>query len=193
MATKKVTEKILEDAKNEAQEILTKYQKEAEKIKSDYENKIKIKRQELANNIREIKEAEIQRTISTKRLEIKKNLTKEKQKFIEAIIDDALSHLSEHKNYLEFLKELIEKTNEKEGELLLKKQDLTRYSKEIKDFLKKKGLNYKIVTTNEMKGGLIIKKGNITYLGSIDLISEILKNSLAIEISKVLSGGNPSA
>jgi vacuolar-type H+-ATPase subunit E/Vma4 len=110
----------------------------------------------------------------------------EKQKFINTVVNDALKNVPKHKDYLKFLQDLIRKTNERDGELFLTKADYTKLGKRLKDFLKKEGFCYTLKTTNEIKGGLIIKKGKLTYLCSIDMISEILRNSLAIDVSRIL-------
>ena len=186
MAQQKVTEKILEDAKKEAREILDRFKEKTEKISDEYEKRIADKKTQIETDVAAAKENEIMRTLSQKRLEFNKEVVRQKHMFIDDIIGDALKKIHEHKEYVTFLKTLINKSGEKDGELLLNKQDVKRYGAELEKFIKKEGLRLKMKGDNEISGGLIIKKGKTAYLGSLDIIGELLGDELTIAISRVL-------
>lgn len=186
MAQQKVTEKILDDAKNEAKEILDTFKAEAKNIRDDYGKRIADKKKQIEADVAAVRENEILRALSQNRLEFSKKLVRQKHKFIEDIIEDALKKVHGHKEYVTFLKVLIKKSGKKEGELLLNKQDVKRYGSEIEKFMKKEGFRYTIKGDNEISGGLIIKKGKTTYLGSLAIIRELLGDELTIAISQVL-------
>jgi len=186
MPTQRVTEKILEDAKKEAQEILAKHQTEASNIARDYEDRIAKKKREIDQELERRKKIEIMRAVSQHGLDLKKKLTEHKQKVIKATVDQAISQLIDHENYLDFLKALIKGSGEKEGELLLNKADAKRYRDDLKQFTDKHELNLKITADDEIRGGVIVRKEKTNYIGSLDIILELLSDELAIVVSKEL-------
>jgi len=186
MATQTVTEKIISDAKKEAENILKKYKEEAAKIKKASEEKLAAKRKEIEQEADARKKAEILRAVSQKRLELNKVLVFEKRKLIQEVISGALKKLTTHKKYLDFLKELIENSGEKDGELILNKKDLEKHGATLKKFLQKKGLKYKINTDDKIIGGVMVKREKTIHHGTLKLISELLKDELTIAVSEKL-------
>ncbi len=186
MTSQKVTDKILDDAKKEAQEILDKYEKEAKQIREELDKKIAVKKQQIESDLETMKESEILRTVSQKRMELSRAVVAQKRTFIKDVIESALKDLSQHKGYIDFLKELIKKSGEKEGELIINKHDWQHYGPELEKFMKKENLNYKVTQNNEIMGGVLIKKEKTTYHGSLDLIRELLSDELTIAVSRVL-------
>lgn len=184
MSTQKVTDKILADAKKEAKEILDNYKKEAAKIKKEYGEKIAAKKAQIENEVEAVKKTEFLRTVSQKRLEFNRKIVSQKQKFIKEAIKQALNKLPEHKKYLDFLKALIKTSGENEGELIISKQDWKKHGPDLERFMEKQGLNFKVCTSNEIIGGVLVKKEKTTYHGSLDLISELLSDELTIAVSK---------
>ena len=127
------------------------------------------------------------RSLSQKRLELSKQLTEQKHKFINEVTKDALKELSKHKNYFDFLKELIRKSGEKDGELIISNHDTKRYGTDLEKFMKVEGLNYNIKSDNEIRGGVIVKKGKIltppTDAGALNGITR----QFIFELSKKLN------
>lgn len=181
-----ITEKILEEAKKETKEITKKYQEEAKKIKEVAEAKWHLKKREIELDLEKMKKAEKVRALAREKLFLNKKLTMEKQQYINEIIRRALNDLPEHKEYLNFLKSLINKSGEKAGELLITKKDQEKYGTQLEKFMKDQGLSYRISIAESITGGIILKKEKKTYLGATDLIGELLKDELAIEISKII-------
>jgi V/A-type H+-transporting ATPase subunit E len=186
MVPQKVTEKILEDAKKEAAEILAKHQNEASDITHDYEDRIARKKKQIEQEIEEKKKTEIMRALSQHRLELSKKLTEHKQQLIKATIDHAVKQLIEREEYLDFIKALIEKSGEKNGALLLSKNDMKRYGGEVEKFADKNELKFRITSDDKMRGGIILSKEKTRYIGSLDIILELLNDELAIVVSKEL-------
>ena len=52
----------------------------------------------------------------------------------------------------------------------------------------KEGMNLKISVSDDMNGGIVIKKEKTSYIGSLDMIAELLSNEMAIAVSKTLYG-----
>ncbi len=186
MTPQKVTDKILDDAKKEAQEILDRYKQEATQIRKELDKKIAVKKQQIESDLDAMKVSEIVRTVSQKRMELNRAVVAKKRTYIKDVIEQALQDLSQHKGYIDFLKELIKKSGEKKGELIISKHDWQRHVAELEKFMEKEDLNYKVTQNNEIMGGVLIKKEKTTYHGSLDLIRELLNDELTIAVSKAL-------
>lgn len=186
MAAQSVTDKIIEDARKEAREIISKYEQEAKSIADDFAARIADKNEQIEQEIRERREAEIMRAVSQQRLALNMKRTAHRQNLIREIIDEAVSEMPGHKNYLAFLQNLIVKSGEDQGELLLSKADFARYRGELEKFQQREDLNMKIAADAEIKGGVVIRHGTTSHIGSLDIITELLSDELAIAISGIL-------
>ena len=186
MATQEVINKILEDAKKEAEEITAQHKSEASDIAKDYAERIAQKKTVIDDQVAETKNTEIMRALSQKKLDLNKKLTQKKQELINATIAEAIEKLIEHKKYIGFLKALIKNSGETEGELLLSNIDLKRHRDELEKFIRSEKLNFKIAGANDIKGGIIIKKGKTSHIGSLNIILELLNDELAIAVSRIL-------
>jgi V/A-type H+-transporting ATPase subunit E len=186
MATQQVTEKILEDAKREAQEILEHYKREAAHVQKQYETRITQEKAHIDAEAETVKKTEFMRLVSQRNLELRKEIVAEKRKHIIKIIEEAIEKLPEHKQYFSFLTALITNSGEKTGELCISTGDLKRYEKQLEKFLKENSYDFKIVHDDSMRGGVLIRKERIVYHGSLDLISELLRDELTIAVSNKL-------
>lgn len=186
MATQQVTGKILEDAKKEAQEILEHYKKEAAHVQKQYDEKIAEEKALIDAEAETAKKTEYMRLVSQENLQLRKDVVAEKRKHIVKIIEDAIKKLPEHKQYFSFLTTMIENSGEKAGELCISKGDLKRYEKKLEKFLKENSYDFKIAHDDTIRGGVLIKKEKIVYHGSLDLISELLRDELTIAVSNKL-------
>jgi vacuolar-type H+-ATPase subunit E/Vma4 len=186
MATQKVTEKILSDARKEAQEILDGYRQKAQAIKKTYDDKIAAKRKHIEADVNDKKKTAVLRTISQKKLELNKSVVLKKWTYINDIINSALQSLPNQKQYLQFITMLIEKSGEKDGEFIISKKDWKNFRSELERFFNKKSYTFRVVSSDEMIGGITIKKEKTTYHGSLNLIRELLSDELTIAVSKAL-------
>ncbi|MEO0122998.1 MAG: V-type ATP synthase subunit E [candidate division WOR-3 bacterium] len=181
-----VIEKILEEAKKEAEAITERYEKEISRLKREYEEKILEAEKKLNEEIEKKKKEEVMKAIAQARLEYNKKLAGEMQEYIDDVLNSAIKKLPEHKKYFNFLKDLIKNSDVKEGELYLSSADKQKYQSQIEKFIKQEGYNFIIKNDDKMSGGVIIKKGKVTFLGSIDVIAEIMKEELKIMIARSL-------
>lgn len=181
-----VINKILDDAKREAEAITQRYENEIAKVKKEYEEKIIKTEKKLIEEIEKKKQEEILRGIAQERLEYNKKITKEMQMHIDDVLQSGIKSLPEHKDYFDFLKALIKNSGVKEGELYLSKTDLQKYQSQIERFLKQEGYNFVLKNDDKMIGGVVIKKGKVTYLGSLDVITDVMKEELKISIARAL-------
>ena len=186
MSSQKVTDKILADAQEEAKQILAKHEEEAKQIADEYAKRIAQKKTENEREVEEMVNTEIMRSISQKRLDLNKKITEHKQERIKTAIKGAIAKLVEHEDYFAFLKMLIKSSGENEGNLVLSKADAKRHRDELEKYLRDNRLSLKVMASDELDGGILIQKGKTNYIGSLDIILELLSDELAIAVSKIL-------
>ncbi len=181
-----VIDKILEEAKKEAETIARMYESEEEKIRKEYAEKIAEAENRLNEEIDKRKKETIMQTVAQTRLLYNKKLTTEMQAYIEDVLQSAVKKLPEHKKYFDFLKGLIKNSGVKDGELYLSSGDLKKYRNQLEKFLYQEGYDFQIKADDNLSGGLVIKKEKTTFLGSLDVITEIMRDELKIEIARIL-------
>lgn len=186
MATQSVTERIIEDARKEAQEILSKYGQEARNIADDLGARLAARRERLEKEIAERRDTEIMRAVSQQKLALNMKRTAHKQELMRTIIEEAVSRLPGHPDYLAFLQALIETSGAKQGELRMSRADLERYRGALDKFLPREGRKMKVAADAGMKGGVIIEDGTTRYIGSLDIIVELMADEMAIALSGIL-------
>jgi len=186
MSSQKVTEKILADAKEEAGQILERLENEAKQISDDYAERAAKKKAQDEEEIQERTKTEIMRALSQRRLDLNKSITGHKQKTITEVINESVAQLVARKEYADFLKALIRSSHVKEGNLMLSKNDAKKHRNELEKYIRDEGLNIKISANEELTGGIIIEKEKTRYIGSLDIILELLSEELSIVISKEL-------
>jgi V/A-type H+-transporting ATPase subunit E len=188
MATQNVTDKILEDAKKESQDILKKFRDDTALIRKSQEEELHRRRSEIEEETDARKKGEHMRLLSQKKLEQNKDLAAHKREHLKKVITEALKTLPDHEKYGEFLQMLIAGSKERDGELIIRKEDWKKHRTIIEKFLKKEKADFTVTTQDEIMGGIVIKKGKTTYHGSLELISELLDDELAIAVSQALYG-----
>ncbi|KAK2302130.1 ATP synthase subunit E [Clostridioides difficile] len=164
----KMIDRIIADAKQEAQEILDKAKSEADlKVNSANEKAEK----EMASYTK-LAEAEAEKAaskeISGAYMEAKKQILSKKQEILEEVILEAKNKLLNLKDneYEEIILNMIEKSNcTDDSEIVLSKKD----KKTLKDVLSKKGIKGSD-ETRDITGGFIVKKGDIEYNYSFEAI-----------------------
>lgn len=177
--------KIIDEANNKAKEIKEKGEKEARDIKSKILNKID---QEIL-----LKKGKI---ITEANLEAKKNILAAKQKIIEETFNKALEKITnlDDKPYCNFIKKIILDNIEKGDEtIFISPLDKDRVSK---DFIR--DINYKLEAKGkkgnlklspsylQIKGGVVIGSNNIRKNSSLELIFKKVREELEIKIIQYL-------
>lgn len=177
--------KIINDANNKAKEIREKGVKEARDIKSKILNKTN---QEIL-----LKKGKI---ITEANLEAKKNILFTKQTIIEENFNRALEKIInlDNKQYCNFIKRIILDNVEKGDETIfispLDKEKISKdFIKEINCELEAKGKkgNLKLSPSYlQIKGGVVIGSNNIRKNSSLELIFKKVREELEIKISQYL-------
>jgi F0F1-type ATP synthase delta subunit len=87
---------------------------------------------------------------------------------------------------VDFLKSLIKSSNEKRGNLLLSKDDAKNHRNGLEKYIRDEDLDLTVSVDDELTGGIVIEKEKTSYIGSLEIILELLSDELAIVISKEL-------
>lgn len=196
MAIKDIKEKIIFDAKIEANKIIDEANNKAKEIKEKGEKEARDIKSKILNKIDQeilLKKGKI---ITEANLEAKKNILAAKQKIIEETFNKALEKIINlnDKPYCNFIKKIILDNIEKGDEtIFISPLDKDRVSKDfIRDInyeLEAKGKkgNLKLSPSYlQIKGGVVIGSNNIRKNSSLELIFKKVREELEIKIIQYL-------
>lgn len=196
MAIKDIKEKIIFDAKIEANKIIDEANNKAKEIKEKGEKEARDIKSKILNKIDQeilLKKGKI---ITEANLEAKKNILSAKQKIIEETFNKALEKIINlnDKPYCNFIKKIILDNIEKGDEsIFISPLDKDRVSKDfIRDInyeLEAKGKkgNLKLSPSYlQIKGGVVIGSNNIRKNSSLELIFKKVREELEIKIIQYL-------
>jgi len=186
MGTKKVTEKIIDDARKDVQRILKEHEHMADNIREDREKRIAAQREHINAEAEKIKKNEITRALSRKKLEYKKALTAKKRMLIMQFVNEAILSLPQHKGYIIFIKEMIKKSGQTNGVLTINTKDWKLFQSDLQKFFQKEKMDFDVRPATDISGGVTIELGKKVFHGSLDLIVELLHDELMIAVSKEL-------
>jgi len=196
MTIKDISEKIISDAKIQADKIIAKAE--------DNENNITNKGRKEADNIKKTILYKINQEASLKKrkilteanLGVKKTILLEKQKIMEDVFGNALESILKlgNKDYQNFIKKLILDNIEKGDEtIFIGSPDKNRISKDfiegINKELKAKGKKGQLKLSDSylpIKGGIIIGSGAIRKNVSLELLLKNVREESETQISKIL-------
>lgn len=196
MAIKDIKEKIISNAKIEANKIIDEANNKAKEIKEKGEKEARDIKSKILNRIDQeilLKKGKI---ITEANLEAKKNILSAKQKIIEETFNKALEKIINlnDKPYCNFIKKIILDNIEKGDEtIFISPLDKDRVSKDfISDInyeLEAKGKkgNLKLSPSYlQIKGGVVIGSNNIRKNSSLELIFKKVREELEIKIIQYL-------
>jgi len=196
MAIKDIKEKIISDAKIEANKIIDEANNKAKEIKEKGEKEARDIKSKILNKTNQdilLKKGKI---ITEANLEAKKNILFTKQTIIEETFNRALENIIklDDKNYRDFIKKIILDNIEKGDETIfispLDKDRISKnFIKEINCELEVKGRksNLKLSPSYmQIKGGVVIGSNNIRKNSSLELIFKKVREELEIKISQYL-------
>ena len=194
----KLIEKILDEARQQAQANIEKARKEADAIlqaaKAEAEKKERLTLEKARINADEKK----RRMIASAELDAKKEKLKAKQDIIEEAFKKALEKLNSlpEQQYFGILEDMLINIGRENCELILSDRDKKRLNSafldNIKSRLKEKGYTGNINISDEtrdIKGGFILKMGDIEINNSFDAILRMKRDELEPEVVKILFQG----
>jgi len=196
MTIKDIKEKIISDAKNEANKIIKEANSKAKEIKEKAEKESSEIKVEILNKINQEIVLKKGKIITEANLEAKKNILSTKQEIIDNTFNKALDKIIrlDNKLYRKFIKKIILDNVEKGDEtIFISLSDKDKISKdfiqEINRELETKGKKGNLNLSSsylQIKGGAVIGSNNIRKNSSLELIFKKVREDLGIEISQYL-------
>lgn len=194
MEAEKVVEKILADAKQEAQKITK--QAEEKEAAEQAEQDEKLKEYKKQTKVLADKAAKDKRThlLASARMEIAKNLLTEKRKILDEVFNKAQQQLQKlpDDQYLKLMTKLMLKAVETGDEEVIVTQNEQRIDHEfIKQINRQLGPGYKgnlklSDQKQNLAGGFILKRGKIKNNVSFKVLLNQARKELEIDLAKEL-------
>lgn len=187
MPLEKITERILEDARESAAKIQEKGKDDAEKIMAHYEKKVKDYKEKAVREAQvRAKEKQSQMINTAKRL-ARNDILAHKQDWIDRVFKEVKADILEmpEPDYISFLANLVKKSNpEGSEEIGLSRKDRVLWgklsSKLGEDF---PGHHFKLMESPfPMEAGIFIKRGQMFLNASLDAILGELREKEGKEV-----------
>ncbi len=198
MPASAIIEKILSDARKEADTILTSFRKEVEALEKERDQEIEKIKTEAAKEAELRAEEVVKRELSSKQMEARKSLLEFKQELIDRIFDLAYEQVTKLKSeeYKDFLKTLFLKTVETgEEEVIIGKKDVRQitpsFLQTVNRELKKTGKEGKLrlgEPSSEIDGGFILRKGRKETDVTLSALFASARDELETEVAEILFG-----
>lgn len=176
MAEDKVSAKILADAKNRVARINVEYREKIKKFESALEEQKKAYREETKRMAASEQERIRRELLSEARLEARREILNAKHQLIVRVIDKAAERFTSSKNYPALIAKTVA-ASPKTSDVLLSADDLKR--------LKSHSWARKAKPAPIM-GGVILRTPGRDLNFSLDASFETLKESLTLEIARIL-------
>lgn len=188
MSIEKITSKIISDAEALAKVTLDEANARCDEILAEAASKAEELVREAEKNGQEEKEKLISRRKAVADIDGRKIVLEEKQRLITSCFDQAVDQIvSMNKDdYIAFLTELVKKTGEKEGELILNSGDAEKLGEDliraISGAVADSGITLSKETRN-IRGGFLLKKGSVYINGTVEALVEEAKEDLVGEVA----------
>ena len=191
-----ITERILNDARIEAEAACVQANAEAEQIAAAYALKAKAEYEAVFNAGKENDALRVQRLVSTSQMKAKREILERKQECIAQAFDRAVQKLTDlsGEEYIDFLARLAAAAARSGNEsVVLNERDRQEYGEQAvvaaNLLLVKKGIPGFLSLSEQVRpmlGGLIVKDGDIEVNCSIDTLMVQLRGSMTGEVAAAL-------
>lgn len=191
MSIEKITSKIISDAEESANVTLAEARAKADGILAEAEAKAEEILGAAERRGAEEKEKLISRKKSVADIDSRKMILEEKQKLIAECFDRAAEKIvsMDTEAYVEFLTNLVLKTGEKEGQLILNEKDAAAAGEALIASIAKADAEAKITLSEERRnilGGFLLKNGRVYINGTIEALMAEAKEELISEAAAQL-------
>ncbi|MGI6778380.1 MAG: V-type ATP synthase subunit E [Acetivibrionales bacterium] len=184
----RITGRILEDAQNRAKSNILEAEKKASDIIRTAEEEARKKQKEIIDKAFVAADERKNRMISIAELEGRKEKLKTKQAMISEVfnkIHERLNSISDEEYEKILVNMVVNSVRDGDEEVLLSEKDKNRISskfiKKINNMLFEKGLKGKAVLspqTRDIRGGFILKKGDVEINNSFEAIIKMQRDEL---------------
>ena len=194
----KITERILAEAKEAADNAKSEAEAKAKEILEEFEGKAKQSYEQLVANGRIEAAAAAERKVRTAKLQAKKDILGTKQEFIDrayTIAQESILALPEDEYVSLLAKKACEASVSGEEAVILNEDDRSALGQKVVEaanaLLAAAGKKASLVLSDEtanMIGGLFLKQNDVSVNCSIDSIIGTFREDLDIKVAKVLFG-----
>ncbi|MCI8341977.1 MAG: hypothetical protein HFE62_01985 [Firmicutes bacterium] len=180
---KNIIDKILADAKAEADKTIDLAQGEAGEVISAAEQRAEKEKAAIYELSKAAAEKAKAKEISSAEMQAKSMVLSQKQKCIEEVIEEAARKLSQltDDEYKVIIKTMVKSAPS--GEIILSKKDVELLESELK------GMDRTISSeTRDIDGGFVVKNGDVEYNYSFESIISVEKETIEQLAAKMLFG-----
>ncbi len=191
MTDSRIKEKILQDARVDAEKILQEAKQKAEEIVQQSKKKVQDIKTETEAIATKTKDKEIERRLSAARMQSRTAILREKRTIIDAVFDEAKKRLLDLKKaeYTRFIAGLIKgEVAMGNATLVLSKDDVRKHGDTIaKEILKATGAKETVpIEKGDFDGGCIVRKETYEFNATLDTILARIKERLESQLQKAL-------
>ena len=188
MSIEKITSKIIAEAEEAAAAVLQQAQDQSDAILAEAHGRAESLLTDAQARGKEEKEKLIARRKAVADIDGRKLILAEKQKLIGDCFDQAIERLAsmDSQDYIAFVADLVKKTGQTQGELILSPRDRRTIGKELIDYLSQNLQGCAITLaeeTRQIRGGFLLKQGSVYMNGTIESLMDEAREALTGEIA----------
>ncbi|OLR56531.1 hypothetical protein BHK98_10920 [Hornefia porci] len=193
MGIEKITSKIMSEAETVAGSILSEADSGSDAIIAEAREKAEA----VVSEARERGAADKVRTVNRREavaaIDGRKLILARKQEMIAGCFDGAIGQLAsmDKEKYVEFLAGIVKSTGSAGGELVFNEKDAAEIGPLLAEKLNREteGGAFSVSDeTESIRGGVLLKNGQVYVSGSIESLVDEVKGELTAEVAKVLFG-----
>ena len=192
----KITARIEAEARSDAEAAMSAAREECEQIETRYAAEAQEEYWKIIRAGTRETELRVQRLGSTAEMEAKKSILAMKQEMVARTFERAIELVCglPEEDYTQFLaKTAAAAARSGEEEIILNMRDNSAYGRNVQkvanDILKERGVTAKLKISDKVRnirGGLILKDGDIETNCSVELLVDLRKNEMAAQVADVI-------
>ncbi|MBS5333901.1 MAG: V-type ATP synthase subunit E [Anaerovoracaceae bacterium] len=191
MSIEKITSAIIDEAQAECEQILNAADTKNRGVITQLKNRIKIETDIAVKNAQEERERIISRKKSVADIDSKKIILARKQKIINDCFEEAVEYITsmDEDRYIKFLVKAGIEAGFSEGSLIFNEKEKETIGQKVADELNKVVQGGKFLLaeeTRKIKGGYMLRKGQIYINNSVEAMVEDKRRELTAGVAEIL-------
>ena len=191
MSIEKITSAIIDEAQAECEQILNAADTKNRGVITQLKNRIKIETDIAVKNAQEERERIISRKKSVADIDSKKIILARKQKIINDCFEEAVEYITsmDEDRYIKFLVKAGIEAGFSEGSLIFNEKEKETIGQKVADELNKVVQGGKFLLaeeTRKIKGGYMLRKGQIYINNSVEAMMEDKRRELTAGVAEIL-------
>lgn len=191
MSIERITSAIIDEAQAECEQILNAADTKNRGVITQLKNRIKIETDIAVKNAQEERERIISRKKSVADIDSKKIILARKQKIINDCFEEAVEYITsmDEDRYIKFLVKAGIEAGFSEGSLIFNEKEKETIGQKVADELNKVVQGGKFLLaeeTRKIKGGYMLRKGQIYINNSVEAMVEDKRRELTAGVAEIL-------